>query len=83
ATPRIYAEETKKKAQEKTAVLCSMDDISLYGREFYKLGFSQAVSMGLLSDYKVIILAVDEKYAADKLQKKSPKRPANSLLTMV
>ena len=70
ATPRIYAEETKKKAQEKTAVLCSMDDISLYGREFYKLGFSQAVSMGLLSDYKVIILAVDETYAANKLQKK-------------
>lgn len=60
ATPRIYGDESKKKASEGSALLCSMDDESVYGKEFYCLGFSKAVSLGLLADYKVIVLAVDE-----------------------
>lgn len=68
ATPRIYGDESKAKANEKSAVLCSMDDEEIYGKEFYYLGFSDAVSLGLLSDYKVIVLAVDEKYVSRTLQ---------------
>ena len=68
ATPRIYGDESKVKANEKSAVLCSMDDEEIYGKEFYHLGFSDAVSLGLLSDYKVIVLAVDEKYVSRTLQ---------------
>jgi predicted helicase len=60
ATPRIYGEATKKKAGEKSAVLFSMDDESIYGREFYNLPFGQAVERDLLSDYKVVLVAVDE-----------------------
>ena len=67
ATPRIYGDESKVKANEKSAVLCSMDDEEIYGKEFYHLGFSDAVSLGLLSDYKVIVLAVDEKYVSRTL----------------
>lgn len=68
ATPRIYGDESKKKASEGSALLCSMDDESIYGKEFYCLGFSKAVSLGLLSDYKVIVLAVDESYVSKRLQ---------------
>ena len=68
ATPRIYGDESKTKATEKSALLCSMDDEDIYGKEFYRLGFSEAVSLGLLSDYKVIVLAVDEKYVSKTLQ---------------
>lgn len=68
ATPRIYGDESKKKASEGSALLCSMDDESLYGKEFYCLGFSKAVSLGLLADYKVIVLAVDEAYVSKRLQ---------------
>ena len=68
ATPRIYGDESKAKANEKSALLCSMDDEEIYGREFYRLGFSEAVSQGLLSDYKVIVLAVDENYVSRTLQ---------------
>lgn len=32
ATPRLYEENTKKKAEENSVVLCSMDDESLYGK---------------------------------------------------
>ena len=68
ATPRIYGDESKKKANENSALLCSMDDENIYGKEFYCLGFSKAVSLGLLADYKVIVLAVDEKYVSRQLQ---------------
>ncbi len=68
ATPRIYSDGSKSKAAEKNAVLCSMDDENLYGPEFHRLGFSQAVANNLLSDYKVMVLAVDEKFVNSTFQ---------------
>lgn len=68
ATPRIYADESKQKAANNSALLCSMDDEAVYGKDFYVLGFADSVSMGLLSDYKVIVLAVDEGYVSKTLQ---------------
>lgn len=69
ATPRIYGDESKQKAGSKNAVLCSMDDEHLYGKEFHRLGFSESVELGLLSDYKVLVMAVDENYVNRALQK--------------
>jgi predicted helicase len=60
ATPRIFGEKSKSKAKEVGVVLYSMDDEEKYGPEFYRLGFSKAVALDLLSDYKVVIVAVDE-----------------------
>lgn len=68
ATPRIFADAAKSKAEENNAVLCSMDDESLYGPVFHRLGFGDAVSQGLLADYKVLVLAVDEKHISKALQ---------------
>ncbi|MGQ1799015.1 DEAD/DEAH box helicase [Kocuria oceani] len=68
ATPRIFAEETKAKATENAAVLTSMDDETVYGPEFHRLGFGDAVGRGLLTDYKVLVLTVDEEYIAGPLQ---------------
>ena len=61
ATPRLYTDEARKKAEENDAVLCSMDDVSLYGDEIYRIGFGEAVEKQLLTDYKVLILAVGDK----------------------
>ncbi|WP_307858269.1 DEAD/DEAH box helicase [Cellulomonas fulva] len=61
ATPRIYDDSSKAKAGQAQAVLASMDDESLYGAELHRLGFGEAVTKGLLTDYKVLVLAVDEK----------------------
>nr|WP_244937872.1 type ISP restriction/modification enzyme [Acidipropionibacterium jensenii] len=58
ATPRIYGTDVKKKADDAAAVLTSMDDEAMFGPVFHRLGFGQAVERGLLSDYKVMILAV-------------------------
>ncbi len=68
ATPRIYADTAKMKVDEANAYLCSMDDENIYGPEFHKLGFGDAVKYGLLTDYKVLVLAVDEEYVKKELQ---------------
>ncbi|WP_323356548.1 DEAD/DEAH box helicase [Cyanobium gracile] len=68
ATPRVYGDETKSKADDAEATLCSMDDEALYGPEFHRLGFGEAVERNLLTDYKVLVLAVDEGYAAKAFQ---------------
>ncbi|MGN6553761.1 MAG: restriction endonuclease, partial [Verrucomicrobiota bacterium] len=69
ATPRVYGDEAKVKAGQADAELCSMDDVSLFGEEFHRLGFGEAVSKNLLSDYKVLVLAVDEKYVNKAFQR--------------
>lgn len=68
ATPRLYREADQKKAIEEEAYLCSMDDESIYGAEFYRLGFGEAVNKNLLSDYKVIILNVEPEEVSTNVQ---------------
>ncbi|MBO7116711.1 MAG: DEAD/DEAH box helicase [Prevotella sp.] len=62
ATPRLYSNNVKVKAKENenVDVLCSMDAVELYGEEFHRLTFNDAVSQGLLTDYKVLVLTVSE-----------------------
>ena len=60
ATPRLFSDDSKSKAAQNDAVLCSMDEPSIYGEEIFRIGFGQAVEDGLLSDYKVLILTVSE-----------------------
>lgn len=68
ATPRIFDENVKAKADEHSAVLTGMDDVELYGPEFHRLSFGEAVERGLLTDYKVLVLTVDEEMVAAPLQ---------------
>lgn len=66
ATPRIYGDDAK---NTEGVVLCSMDDEKLYGKELHVITFSQAVSLGILCDYKVVVLAIDEKHVGKRVQK--------------
>ncbi|MCQ2729326.1 DEAD/DEAH box helicase [Helicobacter pylori] len=58
ATPKVYSESSKAKAKESDNVIYSMDDAEIFGEEIYTLNFSKAIALDLLTDYKVIILAV-------------------------
>lgn len=69
ATPRIYADASRAKAEEAGAVLADMSNTDLYGEEFHRLGFGEAVSIGRLTDYKVLVLAVDESYVSKRFQR--------------
>lgn len=68
ATPRVFSDGAKAKANTADAVLASMDDESIYGPEFYRLGFHESVTRGLLTDYKVLVLAVNEEAIAAAFQ---------------
>ncbi len=69
ATPRIYGDQARRKANENQLVLASMEDEKIYGPEFHRLGFGKAVEMGILSDYKVVILDVDYDEVGEILDK--------------
>ena len=69
ATPRLYSDESKSKAAQTDAVLCSMDDIDVYGEEIYRIGFGEAVERDLLTDYKVLVLTLSEKDVPQSVQK--------------
>ncbi|WP_187862982.1 DEAD/DEAH box helicase [Helicobacter pylori] len=58
ATPKVYSESSKAKAKESDNVIYSMDDEETFGEEIYTLNFEKAIALDLLTDYKVIILAV-------------------------
>lgn len=68
ATPRLYSESSKKKAEEGSVEICSMDDPKLYGEEMYRIGFGDAVQKQLLSDYKVLVLTIDPMAMTESLQ---------------
>jgi predicted helicase len=68
ATPRVFSDGAKAKANSAEAILASMDDESIYGPEFYRLGFHESVTRGLLTDYKVLVLAVNEEAIAAAFQ---------------
>lgn len=69
ATPRLYSEASKKKAEENSVEICSMDDVSKYGEEMYRIGFGEAVERQLLSDYKVLVLTIDPMAMNESLQR--------------
>jgi predicted helicase len=68
ATPRIYGDVAKASAENDNVTLCSMDDEALYGKELFVITFSEAVRRGLLCDYKVIVLAVEESHVNRRIQ---------------
>ncbi|WP_375694628.1 DEAD/DEAH box helicase, partial [Bartonella sp. AC158YNML] len=68
ATPKIFTDDAKKKADEINAVLASMDDEELYGKELYTYTFSKAVQNELLAPYKIIVLGINEEEVSQSIQ---------------
>ncbi|MDL0081105.1 helicase-related protein [Helicobacter sp. XJK30-2] len=86
ATPRIFSDKAKDKLAKarkndnaSELLLFSMDDKKLFGKEIYSLRFSQAIDLGLLSDFRVIISYINEKYLADYTNKLTQAQESSSL----
>jgi len=62
ATPRLYTSRLKAKADEHVRAfdVYSMDDEDVYGPEFFRMGFGEAVEGGYLTDYQVLVIATAE-----------------------
>ena len=69
ATPRIFGDMAKKKADEGEVALASMDDENTFGKNFFYRGFGWAVDNNLLTDYKVVVLMMDEQLVSDRVQR--------------
>ncbi len=69
ATPRVFGDDVRRKATDADAVLADMGDEDTFGPELHRLGFGEAVEADLLTDYKVLVLAVDETYVAENFQR--------------
>ncbi len=69
ATPRIYGDAGKAKAEKHNVYLASMDDEATYGPELHRLGFASSVEQGLLSDYRVLVLVINERTIARDFQR--------------
>ena len=83
ATPRLYSANLKVKAKQddRIDVLCSMDDPEWYGEEFHRLSFNDAVSRGLLADYKVLVLTVSEEDIPESIRTNIKERYNQSVFT--
>ena len=68
ATPRIFGDTARAVAERDNVALYSMDDKDHYGNTLYTITFSEAVKRGLLCDYKVIVLAVEEAHVNRRIQ---------------
>src|SRR5699024_298253 len=79
ATPRLFDDVVKDKAEEYSAELASMDDEAVFGPELHRLGFGEAVEKGLLTDYKVVVMTVDEQVSASSLAAKTYAHPGEEL----
>ena len=60
ATPKVYGENVKTNAGIAAAELYSMDDEGKYGPVAYEMTFAEAVEKGLLCDYRVVVLAINQ-----------------------
>ena len=62
ATPRIYDKKDGKSR------VVDMGDNEVYGPEFHHIKFKDAINAGILCNYRVIALGIDENLMGEKLQ---------------
>jgi predicted helicase len=59
ATPRVYKRGLKKAAAEVGVEVVDMSDEKSFGKRFHTLTFGEAIQRSLLTDYRVVIVGVD------------------------
>ena len=70
ATPRIYSETSKSSRRKEGCEVTDMGEKHIYGPEFCRLSFRAAAEEGMLSDYRVIVLGVNETAVTASLKKR-------------
>jgi superfamily II DNA or RNA helicase len=60
ATPRVYRTSLKKAAEELGVEVVDMSDEKSFGKRFHTLTFGEAIKREQLTDYRVLIVGVDD-----------------------
>jgi superfamily II DNA or RNA helicase len=69
ATPRFFTGRVVQESKEADFEVASMDDESRFGPVLHRLGFSEAIERGLLTDYQVVVVGVDDATYLDWVQR--------------
>ena len=65
ATPRIYKENHIGNIQEGPRIISDMSNCEVFGEVLYQLNLRTAIDLGILVDYKVVVVGVLEEEIAD------------------
>ena len=60
ATPRTYSSTVHKAAEDRGVEVVGMDNVAQFGVVLYALPFGKAIERKLLTDYRVVIIGVDD-----------------------
>ena len=60
ATPRIVKESIKKKLGDDLKYAYDMNDPAVFGKEFYRMTFKDAIEQDILVDYKIVAIGVND-----------------------
>ena len=70
ATPRTYSSTVHKAAEDRGVEVVGMDNAALFGEVLYALPFGKAIERKLLTDYRVVIIGVDDPTIAQWIAKR-------------
>jgi len=70
ASPRVYTTGLKKAAEEFGVEVIDMSDERSFGQRFHTLSFSEAIKRNLLTDYRVLIVGVDDQRISEWIEKR-------------
>lgn len=80
ATPRVASTNAKTRAEKDDDVyLYCMDDENLYGKEFFRMSFAQAIEAGILVDYRIVAVGIEKQEISEYLNQKRLELPNYSL----
>jgi len=71
ATPRIVSKTIKKNLKENLDIIADMSDIAVYGKEFYRMSFGEAIERKILVDYQIIAIGVSDVEVQNLIQQGS------------
>jgi predicted helicase len=60
ATPRFVSRQVRAAARDRDLEVTSMDDQAVFGPVLHRLSFRDAIERGLLTDYRVVVIGVDD-----------------------
>ncbi len=71
ATPRVFSSATKASSESLGYELVSMDDDRVFGRTFFRFSFGEAIEAQMLTDYRVVVLGVDEQQIENLIRERA------------
>ena len=81
ATPRTYSKQIKSAAEGRGIEVVGMDNEAVFGKPLYTRSFGEAIERKLLTDYRVVIVGVDDAMLASWIENREIVRTDTGIQT--